>query len=48
VVSVGEEADTKTRQQRTVRLLAPLAAVVEDLQRPTGELLSVNFIYAGR
>jgi integrase len=25
-VSLGEEADTKTRQRRTVRLLAPLAA----------------------
>lgn len=27
-ISLGEEADTKTRQHRTVRLLAPLASDV--------------------
>ena len=36
-VSLGEEADTKTRQHRTVRLLAPLAADLRAWRVTTGQ-----------
>ena len=35
-ISLGEEADTKTRQHRTVRLLAPLAADLRTWRMPPG------------
>jgi len=47
-ISLGEEADTKTRQHRTVRLLAPLAADLRLLRMATGRPDDKQLVFPGR
>jgi integrase len=47
-VSLGEEADTKTRQHRTVRLLAPLAADLSAWRTAAGVRMTATSYSLGR
>jgi integrase len=47
-VSLGEEADTKTRQHRTVRLLAPLGADLREWRLATGRGDDMEFVFPGK
>lgn len=47
-VSLGEEVDTKRRQHRTVRLLAPLAADLRLWHRAAGRPDDDQFVVSGR
>jgi integrase len=47
-ISLGEEADTKTRQHRTVRLLAPLAADLHLWRMATGRPDDKQLVFPGR
>jgi integrase len=47
-VSLGEEADTKTRQHRTVRLLAPLAADLRSWRMAAGRPDDSQLVFPGK
>lgn len=47
-VSLGEEADTKTRQHRTVRLLAPLAADLRAWRMAVGVPSDDELVFPGK
>jgi integrase len=47
-VSLGEEADTKTRQHRTVRLLAPLASDLHHWRVAAGSADDSELVFPGR
>jgi integrase len=47
-VSLGEEADTKTRQHRTVRLLAPLAADLRSWRMAAGRPDDPELVFPGK
>src|SRR5579884_716947 len=47
-VSLGEEADTKTRQHRTVRLLAPLAADLRSWRMAAGRPGDDQLVFPGK
>lgn len=47
-VSLGEEADTKTRQHRTVRLLAPLAADLRTWRMAAGRPDDGELVFPGK
>ncbi|MBV9334348.1 MAG: site-specific integrase [Solirubrobacterales bacterium] len=47
-VSLGEEADTKTRQHRTVRLLAPLAADLRSWRMAAGCPAEDQLVFPGK
>jgi integrase len=47
-VSLGEEADTKTRQHRTVRLLAPLAADLRSWRMAAGHPGDDELVFPGK
>jgi integrase len=47
-ISLGEEADTKTRQHRTVRLLAPLAADLRSWRMACGRPLDHELVFPGK
>jgi len=47
-ISLGEEADTKTRQHRTVRLLAPLAADLLTWRMAAGRPEDNELVFPGR
>lgn len=47
-VSLGEEADTKTRQHRTVRLLAPLAADMRSSRMAAGRAGDDELVFPAR
>ena len=47
-VSLGEEADTKTRQHRTVRLLAPLAADLRSWRMADGRPDDDELVFPGK
>lgn len=47
-VSLGEEADTKTRQHRTVRLLAPLAADLRSWRMAAGRPDDHQLVFPGQ
>lgn len=47
-ISLGEEADTKTRQHRTVRLLAPLAADLRAWRMAAGRPDAVQLVFPGQ
>jgi integrase len=47
-VSLGEEADTKTRQHRTVRLLAPLAADLRSWRMAAGRPDETELVFPGK
>jgi integrase len=47
-VSLGEEADTKTRQHRTVRLLAPLAADLGAWRTAAGRPDDTELVFSGK
>ena len=47
-ISLGEEADTKTRQHRTVRLLAPLAADLCAWQMAAGRPDDDQLVFPGK
>lgn len=47
-VSLGEEADTKTRQHRTVRLLAPLAADLRSWRMAAGRRDDPELVFPGK
>jgi integrase len=47
-VSLGEEADTKTRQHRTVRLLAPLAADLRSWRMADGRPDDRELVFPGK
>ena len=46
-ISLGEEADTKTRQHRTVRLLAPLAADLQAWRMAAGRPDDCELVFHG-
>ena len=47
-ISLGEEADTKTRQHRTVRLLAPLAADLRSWRMAAGHPDDDQLVFPGK
>jgi integrase len=47
-VSLGEEADTKTRQHRTVRLLEPLAADLRAWRMASGRPSDNELVFPGK
>jgi integrase len=47
-VSLGEETDTKTRQHRTVRLLAPLAADLREWRLAAGRPDDTELVFPGK
>jgi integrase len=47
-ISLGEEADTKTRQHRTVRLLAPLAADFRSWRMAAGRPADDQLVFPGQ
>ena len=47
-ISLGEEADTKTRQHRTVRLLAPLAADLRSWRMAAGRPHDDQLVFPGK
>lgn len=47
-ISLGEEADTKTRQHRTVRLLAPLAADLRAWRMASGRPHDNELVFPGK
>jgi integrase len=47
-ISLGEEADTKTRQHRTVRLLGPLAADLRSWRMAAGRPDDDQFVFPGK
>lgn len=47
-ISLGEEADTKTRQHRTVRLLAPLAADLRAWRMAAGRPGDCELVFPGK
>lgn len=47
-ISLGEEADTKTRQHRTVRLLAPLAADLRSWRMAAGRPDDDQLVFPGK
>jgi integrase len=47
-ISLGEEADTKTRQHRTVRLLAPLAADLRSWRMAVGRPDDDQLVFPGK
>jgi integrase len=47
-ISLGEEADTKTRQHRTVRLLAPLAADLRFWRMAAGRPHDDQLVFPGK
>jgi len=47
-ISLGEEADTKTRQHRTVRLLAPLAADLRSWRMAAGRPRNNELVFPGK
>src|SRR5207248_9654039 len=47
-ISLGEEADTKTRQHRTVRLLAPLAADLRSWRIAAGRPHDRELVFPGK
>jgi hypothetical protein len=47
-ISLGGEADTKTRQHRTVRLLAPLAADLRSWRTAAGRPDDDEFVFPGK
>ena len=47
-ISLGEEADTKTRQHRTVRLLSPLAADLRTWRMASGRPGDCEFVFPGK
>ena len=47
-ISLGEEADTKTRQHRTVRLLAPLAADLRSWRMASGRPDDHELVFPGK
>lgn len=47
-ISLGEEADTKTRQHRTVRLLAPLAADLRSWRMASGRPDNHELVFPGK
>ena len=47
-ISLGEESDTKTRQHRTVRLLAPLAADLRLWRMAAGRLGDSELVFPGK
>ncbi len=47
-ISLGEEADTKTRQHRTVRLLAPLAADLRSWRMAAGRPDENELVFPGK
>lgn len=47
-ISLGEEADTKTRQHRTVRLLAPLAADLRAWRMAAGRPDDCKLVFPGK
>jgi integrase len=47
-ISLGEEADTKTRQHRTVRLLAPLAADLRSWRMAAGRPDDCELVFPGK
>jgi integrase len=47
-VSLGEEADTKTRQHRTVRLLAPLAGDLRSWRMAAGRPEDTALVFPGK
>jgi integrase len=47
-ISLGEEADTKTRQHRTVRLLAPLAADLRSWRMAAGRPDDSQLVFPGK
>lgn len=47
-ISLGEESDTKTRQHRTVRLLAPLAADLRSWRRAAGRPCDSELVFPGK
>ena len=47
-ISLGEEADTKTRQHRTVRLLAPLAADLRAWRMAAGRPDDCELVFPGK
>lgn len=47
-ISLGEEADTKTRQHRTVRLLAPLAADLRAWRMAAGRPDDDELVFPGK
>jgi integrase len=47
-ISLGEEADTKTRQHRTVRLLSPLAADLRSWGMGPGRPDDHAFVFPGK
>jgi integrase len=47
-ISLGEEADTKTRQHRTVRLLAPLAADLRSWRMAAGRPDDNQLVFPGK
>jgi integrase len=47
-ISLGEEADTKTRQHRTVRLLAPLAADLRSWRMAAGRPADDQLVFPSK
>jgi integrase len=47
-ISLGEEADTKTRQHRTVRLLAPLATDLRSWRMAAGRPADDQLVFPGK
>lgn len=47
-ISLGEEVDTKTRQHRTVRLLAPLAADLRSWRMASGRPQDHELVFPGK
>jgi integrase len=47
-ISLGEEADTKTRQHRTVRLLSPLAADLRSWRMASGRPNDNQLVFPGK
>jgi integrase len=47
-ISLGEESDTKTRQHRTVRLLAPLASDLRSWRMASGRRADHELVFPGR
>jgi integrase len=47
-ISLGEESDTKTRQHRTVRLVAPLATDLRSWRMASGRPADSELVFPGK